>query len=140
MGMYNKEPLTEFGLACAPGSSMTKQSMTPETDINNILKKFQKTGMIEHLAKGEPFYGDVSEIADYQSALNKVQEAEDLFMSMSPDVRERFDNDPAKMIDFLSDPRNTDKAIELGMAAKRPEKPVEEPKVAEGTGAPIGKS
>lgn len=140
MGMYNKEILTEFGVACEPGSSLTKQSLTPETDINNILKKFQKTGMVEHLAKGEPFYGDVSNIADYQKALNIIQEADDLFMGMSPDIRERFNNNPAEMIAFLEDPKNLDKAIELGMAVKREEKPKETTKAGEGTGTADVKS
>lgn len=131
MGMYNTEPITDFGLACEKGSSMTKQSMKDECDINKILAKVQKTGMLEHLAQGTPFYGDVSDLVDYKEALNVIKRANELFMDMSPEIRERFDNDPAKMLEFLENKDNLPEAIELGMVLPPPEKPKEESKVAE---------
>lgn len=117
MSMYGK-PRFE-NLAC--GASMTKQSFADEVDINKILARFDKTGMISHLNQGQPFYGDVSEIADYQTALNVVHQAETLFGQMSAEIRERFGNDPALMIKFLDDPQNLQEAIDLGMVVKRPE-------------------
>lgn len=131
MGMYNDKPITDFGLACPPGSSMTKQAFKDECDINQILRKVQKTGMIEHLAEGEPFYGDVSDIVDYKEALNVVANANDLFMKMSPEIRERFSNDPAQLIEFLDNKENLEEAVELGICVKQPEKPVEEQKAPE---------
>lgn len=112
-------------LFCEPG--LTKQAFMPECDINNIIKKFEKTGMVNHLNEKQPFYGDVSNIASYADAINIVQEAEDLFMKMSPGIREKFNNDPEKMIAFLNDPKNIDEAIKLGMASKRPEMASTEP-------------
>ena len=120
MGMYNDKPLTEFGLACEPGSSRTKQSFRDECDINRIISRFEKTGMIESLNGKTPFYGDVSDLVGYQDALNVVSEAEALFMSMSAEVRDRFSNDPSKMIAFLSDVRNKDEAIKMGMVIPEP--------------------
>lgn len=128
MGMYNTEPLTEFGVACPKGSSMTKQADANDCSIDTILKKFQKTGMIDHLAKGEGFYGDVSDMVNYQEALDLVCRANNLFMSMSPDVRERFDNNPSKMLSFLDNPNNYDEAVALGMVEKRPVVTPGEPK------------
>jgi len=106
MGMYNKVLLTrdQTDLDCSVGGpSMTKQSFADETDINKIVARFEKTGLIEHLNSREPFYGDVSDIVGYQEALNVVQKADDLFNAYPAKVRERFDNDPVKFIEFISD-------------------------------------
>lgn len=113
--MYNNGQKPDTRIYCEPGSSMTKQADAAECDINNILAKVQKTGMIEHLAQGEPFYGDVTEMVDYQSAMNLINKANDLFMKMSPDIREKFENNPEKMITFLNNEANYDEAVKLGM-------------------------
>lgn len=112
MGMYNKLDDPD-GIVCGPG--VTKQSFKDECDINKIIAKFDRTGMIENLNKKSPFYGDVSGLVDYHEALNIVAEAQSLFQSMSAEVRERFSNDPEKMIAFLNNPKNKNEAIKLGL-------------------------
>lgn len=103
------------------GPGLTKQSFADEVDINKIIARFDKTGMISHLNDREPFYGDVSEFRDYQDSLNMVMRADELFMGMSADVRSRFSNDPVQMISFLDDPKNYDEAVKLGMITPRVE-------------------
>lgn len=102
------------------GTGLTKQSFAGEVDINKIIAAFERTGMVTHLNSKEPFYGDVSDLVGYQECLDKVNEADALFMGMDARVRERFANDPAKMVEFLADPANLPEAITLGMAVKRP--------------------
>lgn len=118
------------------GKSRTKQAFKEQTDINKIIARFNKTGMITHLNRKAPFYGDVSGFVDYQDALEKVAAAQELFRGMSSEVRERFDNDPAKMVAFLNNPSNLDEAIKLGMAVKRPVVAPEAPAAPAGTGSP----
>lgn len=120
MGMYNDSVLTEFGLRCEPGSSLTKQSFRDECDVNKIIARFEKTGMLEALNKKVPFYGDVSELKGYHEALQTVVAAEELFSSMSAEIRDRFKNDPNEMIAFLDDVRNRDEAVKLGMVLPLP--------------------
>lgn len=105
------------------GPVLTKQAFKDEVDINKIIARFEKTGMIEAINSKQPFYGDVSDIKDYKESLEIVKEAEALFMAMSPEIRERFDHDPQEMIEFLSDNKNKKEAIELGMVLKEPVKP-----------------
>ena len=62
----------------------------------------------------------MSEFGDLQDSLIKVQEANALFMTYPAEVRERFDNDPALMIDFLADKGNRKEAEDLGLVVKRP--------------------
>lgn len=109
------------------GPSRTKQSFREKVNVNSIVARYNKTGMVDHVSSKTPFYGDVSNIASYQEALAVVASANDLFNAMDSRVRERFANDPLRMIQFLQDPSNLDEAIKLGMVAKRPEEPVEAP-------------
>lgn len=112
---------------CSNDPPLTKQAFKDEVDINKIIAQFDKTGMITKVNGSTPFYGDVSDIVDYQTSLNIVQKARDLFAGMDANVRERFSNDPDQMIKFLQDPSNLDEAVKLGMVVKRPVVPVEPP-------------
>lgn len=99
--------------------SLTVQAPTDEVDINKIMARIQK-GQTVMTSAGEPWFGDVSEFNGLQDAIIKVQEADDLFMQFPAQVRERFENDPVQFFDFMQDPKNTDEAISLGIALKRP--------------------
>lgn len=114
------------------GKSMTRQSFKDQVNINTILAKYRKSGMIEHLNRVSPFYGDVSELQGYQESLAVVQRADELFGALSSDVRARFGNDPSRMVDFLRDSRNFDEAVKMGLIVKRPEKAPEAPKAPDG--------
>lgn len=98
---------------------MAVQSDAAEVNINNILKRI-KAGQLPPELNGQPFYGDVSEIGDLASCFEKIQAANELFMSYPAELRERFDNDPVKMVEFLEDPGNLKEAVELGLALRRP--------------------
>jgi phage internal scaffolding protein len=84
--------------------SMTKQSMKDECDINNILRQYQMTGIINHLNEAQPQYADLPEPMEYQEALNQVQAAEAAFNSLPQELRERYGNDPAGLLQALSNP------------------------------------
>ena len=44
-----------------------------------------------------------------------VLAADDAFMALPANVRERFNNDPAELVDFISDVANRSEAIDLGL-------------------------
>ena len=115
----------ESGLHCED-ASLAQQHFKDECDINNILRQFNITGLLpEHTLS--PRYGDFSGITDYHSALNQVIAAEDEFMNLPADLRARFQNDPAQLIEFLENSQNKDEAIKLGLIAN----PAEMPQVVE---------
>ena len=103
----------ESGLACEE-PSLTQQHFKDETDINNILRQFNVTGLLPE-APLSPHYGDFTGIVDYHSALNAVIAAEDDFMALPAQLRARFENDPAQLIDFLDDENNRSEAEQLGL-------------------------
>lgn len=124
----------ETGLACAD-PSLAQQNFKDECDINHIVKQFGLTGELP----GKPLspqYGDFTGVLDYHSAVNAVLAAQDDFMELPAQMRSRFDNDPAKLIDFLSNEGNREEAIKLGLVAEKTistpvETPIGEPKAPE---------
>lgn len=101
------------------GESLTRQEMTDDCDINKIVKRFKKTGTIGHLAKGQALYADVSDVGDYKSAHDLVLSANEKFMSLSAEVRNRFKNDPSELVDFVLDEKNREEAEALGLVQKK---------------------
>jgi len=94
--------------------SLTKQSFKDECDINVIMRRYQATGVLEHQRDAtQAIYADVTAY-DYQEAMNLVAQANSAFHGLPSHLRARFDNDPAKLLDFVHDPRNLDESIALG--------------------------
>lgn len=122
MGMYSvaERPVVDTG-----DEGGAKQAFRAECDINNIMKKYMKTGMVTHVAKNQGRFADVSEIGGYQDAIDRVRGTHKFFMGLSPEVRQEFDNDAAVFLDFITDPANVDDIRRLGLEAVLDPKPPE---------------
>jgi phage internal scaffolding protein len=111
---YSREPgpTIEF-----TGPSMTKQSFKASCDINNILVKYQKTGVFDHVKQYEGQYFDATE-ADYHESMNTVVQAQQMFDDLPSKAREYFNNDPAKFLAFFDEngQQSTELLYELGLA------------------------
>jgi len=105
------------------GHGKTKQAMKAECDINNIMARYQKTGVIDFTNTHEARYGDCTGI-DFENSLQEVAAARELFSALPSGLRTRFENDPAQFLDFVNDEKNEAEAIELGIITK-PEKKAE---------------
>ena len=103
------------------GESMTKQSLAAACDINNIMAKYKKTGLITHIREGAT-YQDLPGALEFHDAQNLIVEAVASFNGLSAAVRKRFGNDPSQLLAFISDENNLAEAISLGL--------VEEPEAA----------
>lgn len=101
--------------------SLTNQSDLESTDINKIMSRFEKTGFMPGTER-QPMYGDFSEVPDYHSQLSAIRRVETAFSVLPAKLRNRFENDPQKLIQFLDDPKNKAEAIELGLI-ERPKEP-----------------
>jgi len=119
---------------------MTQQQFAESCNINNILAKYQKTGLIDHVAKYQPQYGDCSG-ADYTEAMRTVANAKSMFEELPSSVRANFDHNPANFLDFARDltPEDANEKLrKVGLiptkkATSEPDQVVEEttPEVAE---------
>lgn len=97
--------------------SITQQHFKEECDINNIIARYEQTGILtDPLQPGRNFeFGDYSAVQDYQDSLNFVIEARQMFDSLPSNLRERFNYDPARLLQFLGDENNRDEAVRLGL-------------------------
>lgn len=100
--------------------TMAQQHFKDECDVNNILRKYETTGLLTHVANGTPSYGDFSSVLDFQHAQNILIAAQDAFDALPASLRKRFDNDPAVMLEFIENPDNREEAEKLGLVNKQP--------------------
>lgn len=101
--------------------SLTDQSQYKDTDINNIVKRYQVTGLLDSPGS-VPFetlqYGDATLLPDYQTALDLVNNVQEEFSSLPSDIREKFDHDPMKLLDALQDPTKKEMLQDIGLISK----------------------
>lgn len=94
----------------------TRQDDLERSNINNIVSRYHASGELPERDRDAFFYGDVSNMPDYATVFEIVDRARDGFInSLSPELRARFDNDPAKFLDFTNDPANRNEMVELGL-------------------------
>lgn len=99
LGSYNAHELSAR-LSVETGSeTIVQQHLKNEVDINTIVKRFGITGQMP-FGVDEGIYGDFTGITDYESALAKVTQADESFMTLPAEIRERFKNSPAELIRF----------------------------------------
>lgn len=110
---------------CSNLPSLTRQEFAEDCDINTLMSKYEKTGVISHFNNGTPQYLDISDIPDLQMAHLVLSEASAAFMRLPANVRREFDNDPIKFTEFAGNPDNLEKMREWGLAPPlpRPEPP-----------------
>lgn len=101
-------------LDCSESEDLAKQEFKAESDINEVLRRFNVTGQLPQNVR-KPEYGDFTGIGDFQQALAAIEQARDSFMEMPADIRRRFDNDPGAFVDFFADPTNIAEARRLGL-------------------------
>jgi phage internal scaffolding protein len=126
----------EAGLECLD-PSLTQQQFAEESDINNIVDRFMKTGHIPNAAS-MPQYADYEGVFDFQTAMNVVRQADENFMRMDAKVRARFHNSPQEFLEFFANPDNAQEAVRLGLAvphAKQKDVPAEVAESAKADGA-----
>lgn len=97
---------------------ITVQSAKEECDINHIMKRALKGGALPIIDPSKFTYGDFTKVKDFASAQLQILEANELFDSLPSNIREHFKNDPAALVAAVSDVKQRDKLIELGLIQK----------------------
>lgn len=104
--------------------SMTRQEFAEECDINGIMKRYERTGMIPGNPNFVPQYLDLTVTpANLMDCMNQMIDADQAFMSLPATVRKEFDNDSMRFVEYASNPDNLGRMREWGLAP--PEAPPE---------------
>jgi phage internal scaffolding protein len=114
-----KTPYTNPPSRCwfeTTGDSMTQQHFAEESEINNILRSHDRNGVIEHIHRGNAIYGDFSNITDFSDALYQIKEAQQEFLNIPSEIREKFQNDAGQFFKFASNPDNLQELRDMGLA------------------------
>lgn len=115
-GRRNRVVIEDFG------DSLTVQSDADRTDIRDILQRARRSGgAFAYMTAKQGFYADVSDAPTYMEALNVVRRAGEQFDLLPAEVRDRFNNDPARFLAFCTavdadgNLLNKDELIKLGL-------------------------
>lgn len=103
------------------GPSRTRQEFKQECDINFLMERYVRTGVLGDpslAGKREAAFGDFSDSQDFQQCQDRLVAAAAAFDSLPGVVRERFNQDPGRVLEFLADESNREEAIELGFIEK----------------------
>lgn len=121
------------------GRSRTRQSFKVGCTVDAILRQYetlgvdtQAIGVFKSNVARMPFGVSPDATGDYVSMLNRVRAVELYFKGLPSGIRESFDNSPANMVSWLSDPKNRDEAIKLGI--------LPDPKAGKASAEPQGAS
>ena len=100
-----------------PAEDQTQQHFERETNINSIVSRYQKTGVLPTALIREVQFGEVG--PDLVQSLNKIKAAKEQFMQLPAKIRDEFGNDPDQFMRFLADPQNFEKAKSLGIVVEK---------------------
>lgn len=124
--MYNSKIKCIKSVIDCSQDGRTKQAHKDECDINQVLKKYLKTGLIDHVSSHNGQYGEAPGI-DFKEALDLVRRSQDMFDDLPAKARKHFNNDPAAFMDAVHEEGNESLMYELGLSDFPPSPVLDEP-------------
>lgn len=86
--------------------TITQQHFAAECNINQIIARFNKTGVLGDGKPTPPSYADVSLFGDFRESQEKIQKGKAAFAAMPVEVRRLAGGDPSRLWDVLVNPEN----------------------------------
>ena len=80
-----------------------------------LFKRYEKTGQLPNLILRDGSYGDFSDAPTLEEAFQIVRKAEEQFSNLDAPIRNRFENNPVKFAEFVTNPDNIDEVERLGL-------------------------
>lgn len=133
---YDLDAASDEACVADFGPSLTVQSQAEDVDLNVIMKRFGVTGKMPEAAAS--FFGDFADGGfDFRLANEHVIAARQAFESLPWEVKDRFAQDPQRLLDFVANDKNLDEAERLGLR-KPKATPVSPPAATPPAAAPAG--
>lgn len=96
------------------GHTPAQQQFKDDCDINTIMGRYTKNGIIDHISQHQPEYGFATP-QQYHQSMNIIANANSMFNDLPSDLRNEFNNNPQAFLEFVQDPKNAERAQELGI-------------------------
>lgn len=121
---YDRNEVSDQTATVNNEPSLTRQEFAADADINVIIERMG-LGYEMPVNTIPPMDGDFTDLPDFTAATQMIRRAQEVFNALPAKIRNRFENDPQKYIDFFQDPENGLEAIKLGLV--KPPLPVDTP-------------
>lgn len=96
--------------------SLTKAEFARDADLNELVRRFGiSTGNIPVAALDPSYYGDLSDVPDLRTALDRVGEAKERFQALPAAIRQRFNHSPGQFYDWIHNAENWQEAQGMGL-------------------------
>lgn len=95
------------------GKSLTQQQFAQKTNINNIIARYNETGVAPVIDAAAQFLE--SDAITYHDAMNAIVDADAQFKALPADLRKQFDHDSMNFVEFCMNPENITQMVELGL-------------------------
>ena len=100
-----------------------EQHHSDDTLVQNILKRYDKTGVFYHVNQMQASYQDNTLFNEYADMYNKIQKADASFASLPAEIRAKFNNDTGLFLEFVNNDENIEAMQEMGLVPKPEPKP-----------------
>jgi len=100
---------------------LTDQSGKKAADINNIMAQYAKTGLLPETRDRIAQYVDNTNTPSLEQAHELITNARNLFLELPAPVRKLMDNNPANLVEFISNPENREYLEKHGVLNKKPQ-------------------
>ena len=97
------------------GIKPAKQEFKDDADLNSIMRKFQKSGSIDHAQIYQGTYG-VASPHQLHEAMNLVTHADTMFNELPSSIRNKFKNNAVDFLEYVQNPANAEEAKSLGIS------------------------
>lgn len=97
---------------------LVEQHHSDDTLIQNILKKYDKTGVFYHVNQAQASYQDNTPFNEYQDMFDKIKAADANFAALPSHIRAEFNNNTGEFLEFVNNDNNLDKMQEMGLIPK----------------------
>lgn len=109
------------------GPTNVQQSAAAECDINNLMQRYERNELVDHVNNNPGGYGNFIGYGDYHSSMVEVIKAKEMFMEIPAGVRAVFHNDPGEFLQFVQDPDNMEEMRAMGLAMPSEDAPTGDP-------------
>lgn len=105
---------------------IVEQHHSDDTVIQNILKRYDKTGVFYHVNQAQASYQDNTAFNEYADMYNKIKTADENFAALPAEIRAKFNNDTGAFLEFVNNDSNIEAMEEMGLIPKSVDQNAEE--------------
>lgn len=100
--------------------SKTEQSHTLACNLNEIMRQYGVTKTLPIMAYPPEMFGDDNLELTLADAYETVRDADFYFQNLPASLRQKFNNSPTHLWQWVNDPANAEEAVSLGLLKRDP--------------------